>query len=266
MHALTAHQSQALDAYEALMVKHPGLFRDRIIRPIEKDRALLEAYAAEHDVVLGVAADTPSVIFIVDLVISRRADGGVLRHPYLRVVSRAQLAGGFGVVVLATIENPLLGPQGSIVLVEQERHALGARVTELPRGFGEAGISGEANALRELEEETGYIGDHARFLGSTAVDSGLTDSKVSFYHVRVMRSTSRRPEVSEAITGVRLATREELLKHVHSGEISDSFTLQALALYEICSLPASPRPARCRRQHQREHDRGGDQRQQHRKA
>lgn len=233
MSELTAHQLEALDAYEALMTKRPDLFAGRIERPIVKDRASLAAFATEHNVVLGVTVDTPFVLFIVDLVESRSTDGSVRRHPYLRVVSRAQLDGGVNVVVFATVENASLGPQGSVVLVDQERHALGACVAELPRGFGEPSLSGEANALRELEEETGYIGDHADFLGSTATDSGLTDSRVSFYHVRVTRGGARRPEVGEAIKGVRLATREELWRDIQDGNIYDSFTLQALALYEM---------------------------------
>ncbi|MGQ0649809.1 MAG: NUDIX hydrolase, partial [Gemmatimonadaceae bacterium] len=190
-------------------------------------------YMAAHDVVLGVAADTPYVVFIVDLVESRRPDGGVHRHPYLRVVSRVQIEGGTNVVVLATIDDASLGALGDVVLVVQERHALGTSETELPRGFGTPGLSGEANALRELEEETGYVGDSARFLGKTCTDSGLTDATVSFYHVPVTRRTGSSHEAAEAITGVRLAPRTEVLRLIRSGVIRDAFTLQALALYEI---------------------------------
>jgi ADP-ribose pyrophosphatase len=232
MAELTEHQRQALDAYQALIIERPGLFADRTARPIVRDPKVLAAYAAEHNVVLGVAADTPYVLFIVDLVESGLPDGGMRRHPYLRVVSRGQLDGGVNVVVLATIENSSLGTLGSIVLVDQERHALGTCETELPRGFGERGLSGEANALRELEAETGYVGAHAYLLGTTTTDSGLTDAMVSFYHVPVVRSAMRRPETEEAIRSVHLATREQVWKGILSGSIRDSFTLQALALYE----------------------------------
>jgi ADP-ribose pyrophosphatase len=239
MAELSEHQMQALDAYEALMIERPGLFAGRVARPIVRDRDLLAAYAAEHNVVLGVAADTPYVLLVVDLVESRLPDGGVLRHSYLRVVLRAQLEGGVNVVVLATIENSSLGPTGSIVLVDQERHALGTCETELPRGFGERGLSGEGNALRELQDETGYVGDHAYLLGTTTTDSGLTDAKVSFYHVPVVRRTTPRPESGEAIRRVHLAPREQLWKAIQSGDIRDGFTLQALGLYETRSRPST---------------------------
>jgi len=229
---LTDHQTEALAAYRALMVERPGLFQGRTRRPIVADLDVVGAYAAAHGVVLGVAAQTPQILLVVDLVESRRPDGGVLRHPYLRVVSRGQLEGGVNVVVLATIADPALGPVGSIVLVDQERHALGACVTELPRGFGEPGLSGEANALRELEEETGYRGRSARLLGAAAIDSGMTDASASFYHVEVIARAAARPETSEAIAGVRLATPSELWDAVRSGAVRDSFTLQALALWD----------------------------------
>jgi len=229
---LTDHQKQALAAYWALTVSHPNLFVGRPARPIVLDNEVLAEYAAEHGVVLGVAADTPFVLFIVDLVESQTADGRALRFPYLRVVARAQLDGAVNVAVIATIENPSLGRPGDLVLVEQERHAPGTRQLEFPRGFGELGLTGEQNALRELAEETGYIGDRAHFLGSTFVDSGLTDTVVSFYHVPVTSRVAATPEVSEAIHAVFLASRAETWDRIRSGEIRDSFTLQALALFE----------------------------------
>jgi ADP-ribose pyrophosphatase len=232
MAELTEHQREAIDAYEALMAERPALFAGRHARPIVRDLGALAAYAAENGVVVGVAAETPYVLFIVDLVESREPDATMRRHPHFRVVSRAQLEGGVNVVVVATIEDPSLGKKGDIVLVEQERHALGTSETELPRGFGERGLSGAANALRELEDETGYAGDHAHFLGTTCSDSGLGDGIVSFYHVPVVRRTAHRREVEEAISRVRLATREEMWKGIRSGSIRDGLTLQGLALYE----------------------------------
>jgi ADP-ribose pyrophosphatase len=229
---LTKHQVEALDAYQALIKERPDLFTGRTSRPIIKDRQALEAFAVEQNVVLGVAADTPYILLVVDLVESRLAGGGKKRHPYLRIISRAQLEGGVNVVVFATIQNPALGDPGSIVLVDQDRHALGTCETELPRGFGDPALSGAANALRELEHETGYVGDQAYLLGTTSTDSGLSDALVSFYHVPVVRSTVHHREMGEAIKRVHLVTPKELRQSIRSGAIRDGFTLQALAFYE----------------------------------
>ena len=242
MSSLSQHQSEALDAYEVLQRAHPELFRGRVVRPIVLNRDVLAAYAREHNVVLGVAVETPYVYFINDLVESRGENGAIARHPYLRVVSRGQLNGGKNVVVIATIENSELGEKGSVVFVTQERHALGESEIELPRGFGEAGLSGEANALKELAEETGYIGDHAYLLGSLYTDSGLTDSMVSFYHVPVLRIQAARPETKEAISKVSLASRAEIWKQVAAGHMRDNFTVTALSLYEVAQRGLAPGP------------------------
>lgn len=118
------------------------------------------------------------------------------------------------------------------MFVEQERHATGTVETELPRGFGEVGLTAEQNALRELREETGAIGEEAHLLGSTYTDSGIMDGMVSFYHVPITARVSSAPESQEAITGVRLASREEAWEDIMAGRIRDAFTLQAMALFE----------------------------------
>jgi ADP-ribose pyrophosphatase len=227
---LSDHQRGALDAYFALIADRPDLFENRLARPIIRDRGELEAYASRHDVVLGVAADTPYLLLVVDLVSISGRTGPAKSQPYLRVVSWAQLIGGVNVVVVATIGNAALGAIGNIVLVEQERHALGTTELELPRGFGEADLSGEASALRELAEETGFEGDRADLLGSTLTDSGVMDSSVSFYHVTVVRRSRARPEPGEAIKSVVQRGLGEVWTAIASGEIRDGFTLQGMAL------------------------------------
>jgi ADP-ribose pyrophosphatase len=229
---LTDHQRQALTAYETLAVTHPDLFTRRAARPIVRDRKLLEAYAAENNVVLGVSAQTDHALFIVDLVESRNGDGSTLRYPYLRVVLRGQLEKAVGVVVLATIADPSLGNLGDVVLVEQERHALGTRELELPRGFGEPGMSGAQNAFRELREETGYVGEEAQFLGTTYPDSGISGAYVSFYHVPVVRLEAPQREITEAIRGVSLLSVSQVWEKIRRGEVRDGFPVQALALHE----------------------------------
>jgi len=228
---LTQHQAEALVAYEKLMSEHPELFANREQRPIVKDIQALKTFAAEHDVTLGVAASTPYALFIVDLVESRTPNDYVVRHPYLRVVSCAQMSGAVNVVILATIENPSLGAIGDIVLVEQARHATGSVEMELPRGFGERGLSGEKNALKELREESGYVGERARLLGSAHPDSGLSDTRVSFFHVPVSGRRSPEAETGESIQRVKLASLKDIWNAVKAGEIRDGFTIQALALY-----------------------------------
>jgi ADP-ribose pyrophosphatase len=230
--SLTDHQRQSLDAYEDFRIRYPKAFRGRQRRPIVLDRSRLEAYAAEHGVVLGIAATTRYAHFVIDLVESSDHQGEKFVHTYLRAVNRGQLDGGTNVAVIATIEDPSLGRTGDIVLVEQERHATGSIEAELPRGFGELGLTGEQNALTELKQETGFIGSKPRLLGTALIDSGFTDSEVSFFHVPVVAKQASAREPEEAIVRLRLASPAEIWEEITAGRIRDSFTLQALALYE----------------------------------
>lgn len=232
MNPLTDHQKTALSQYRQLMASHPNLFTARALRPIVRDFDVLEAYAATHGTVLGVAAATPYSQFVVDLVESQLPDGTPHRFPYQRLISVSQLKGGTNVVVLATIENPALGEVGSVVLLEEERHATGTAELGIPRGFGEAGLSGEENALKELREESGYVGEQVSLLGSAYIDTGVTDSRIYYYHVAVTAHTPGRAEHEEAITKVSLVSFDELWASVRDGKLCDSFTLQALAFYQ----------------------------------
>jgi len=78
-----------------------------------------------------------------------------------------------------------------IVLVEQERTAVGGPVLELPAGLaGDAGAESlEAAARRELLEETGYEAGKLKELGTFTPSAGLTSEKVTFFLARGVRKT-----------------------------------------------------------------------------
>jgi ADP-ribose pyrophosphatase len=212
------------------------MFTGRERRPIVRDPRTLEAFAEKHQVVLGVVAATPYIWLINDLVQSRAAAGTEVLHPYLRVIAPpekdADPPAEGDAVVLATVAPPSAEASELIVMVEQERHSTGKLELELPRGFGEPGVSAADQALAELRQETGYFGEQARFLGATVSDSGTSDRSASFFHVPAIGRDSAARESSEAIARTVLLTRDELWKRIDSGAVRDAFTVQALALYE----------------------------------
>jgi ADP-ribose pyrophosphatase len=230
--SLSQQQREALALYLRLLDDHPGLFVGRARRPIISDPATLQTYAVEHQVVLGVAFATPYLWLINDLVQSQDASGTPLMHPYLRLISPPDATAAPGVVALATIPAPGSPSGERVVLVEQERHATGTVELELPRGFGDPGISPAAQALRELRQETGYIGADATYLGTTLTDSGSTDRSAAFFHIPVTSRAAEQPETQEAILRTVLLTVNELWKKIDSGAVHDAFTVQALAFYE----------------------------------
>ena len=237
--SLSEHQRGALDRYFGLMKSHPELFADRAGRPIVLEPARLLEFVQEHNADLGVLVETPYLWLINDLVQSRDNSGAPIYYPYLRLVAPPGLGGAVGVVALATVRHPEDAKEAeSVVLVEQERHATGSLELELPRGFAEPNEPAEVHVLEELRTETGYVGTHAEYLGTTLTDSGTTDRAVAFFHVPVTDRVAEMPESQEAIYRTMLLTRAELWSRIFSGAIRDAFTVQALALYEGRSMNA----------------------------
>ncbi|MBR0953985.1 NUDIX hydrolase [Bradyrhizobium canariense] len=228
-----------IEAYLDVLAKYPQLFEPRRYRRLVLDRARLENYAREHGVALGLTFSNDYVLVLVDLVEVGEGRTTIV-HPYFRVVSRGQLLGGHNVVVVATIADPKLGNVGDIVMVEQERHAIGRLMLELPRGFAEPGIGLEANALKELEEETGYVGVEPRLIGSIFTDTGLMDNEVHIVHASVMGRREWLPEMREVITRTLLMPADAIWSKILSGEIKDSYTLEAIGIWSRLSRGISP--------------------------
>lgn len=229
---LSEHQRGALDRYFRLMKSHPELFSDRLRRPIVREPIVLKEFAQEHNVALGVLVETPYLWLINDLVQGEDSSGATIYYTYLRIIAPPGQGETAGVVALATVRPEDAHEAESIVLVEQERHATGTLELELPRGFADPSEPAEIHVLQELKTETGYVGNLAKYLGTTLTDSGTTDRAVSFFHVPVTGRVAEMPESHEAIYRTVLLTREELWSRIFSGVVHDAFTVQALALYE----------------------------------
>jgi ADP-ribose pyrophosphatase len=77
---------------------------------------------------------------------------------------------------------------GDLVLVEQYRIPVRARVIELPAGLaGDGEHAGESllnAAARELEEETGYVAQRLEWLLECPSTAGLSDEVVTFFVAR----------------------------------------------------------------------------------
>jgi ADP-ribose pyrophosphatase len=226
----TSISGRALDAYDALIEEHPQLVAGRAMRPIVLDRREREEFVARTGTLLGVVAENPYFYVVVDLV-ARKGHPGTPSFPYVRVVQRKQLEGAPGVAIVATIASPWLGTLGDIVVVRQERHATGRLEMEIPRGFGEPGESSPDAALRELVEETGFVGARPRALGSIGPDTGIQDGFVTIFHADVIDRVTPRNEQQEAIAAVSLISPAQLAASIRDGICRDSFTVAALAFF-----------------------------------
>ncbi len=133
-------------------------------------------------------------------------------------VSRSGAAGAVCIIALRP------GPEPHIVLVEQFRPPVRAKVLEFPAGLIEPGHDVETTALRELEEETGYVGT-VRETGPPVYNSpGLTDENVCTVTVEVTGRTAMQLEPDEDIEVVELPLRnlkKELLAYAGRGVLID---------------------------------------------
>ncbi|HTV74428.1 MAG TPA: NUDIX hydrolase [Candidatus Acidoferrales bacterium] len=122
---------------------------------------------------------------------------------------------GFAIVFALT-------PRDEIVLVRQYKHGIGEGVLELPAGAIEPGESPTACAVRELAEETGYVGSPEQPEFVSAFISDPTNSNGRFYLYLVRNAQLRhaqRLDPTEEIT-VELATFDDVRRFVRNGEIN----------------------------------------------
>ena len=152
---------------------------------------------------------------------------------FLRLVRRgrwefATRKGSRGVVAIVA-----LTADEKVVLVEQERPAVGGRVIELPAGLVGDEDDAEtalAAAKRELEEETGYVAESWTRLTSGLSSGGLTDESVVFFRAENLRRVGAGGGVGgEAITVHEAPVAEVMAWLERKGEEGVRFDLKLLA-------------------------------------
>jgi len=97
-----------------------------------------------------------------------------------------------GVGIVAILEKPT-GPE--ILLQKQFRPPLDKVVIEVPAGLVDAGESAEESAVRELKEETGYVGTVSESSPVMFNDPGFCNTNLRMVHVRIdMNHPSNQPD------------------------------------------------------------------------
>lgn len=79
----------------------------------------------------------------------------------------------------------LLKPSNTLVLVKQYRPAIDGLSIEFPAGLVDKGEQHEQAALRELKEETGYVGELVSIQKPGSVSSGLTSEAIAMATVHI---------------------------------------------------------------------------------
>jgi ADP-ribose pyrophosphatase len=163
---------------------------------------------------IGIILNDPYILVLRDLV---EFPGGRLGS-YFRVLNQADLRGGEGVVVLASMNNRYL-------LLHQYRHPTRSWSFEVPRGFGEPGVPAEQQAKNEISEEIQGEIEELIDLGIYHSNTGLESNKVRLFYAKL--TSVGRPAEDEGIEGYHWASLAELEEMIANAKITDGFTIAA---------------------------------------
>jgi 8-oxo-dGTP pyrophosphatase MutT (NUDIX family) len=125
-------------------------------------------------------------------------------------------------------------PESKIVFIDQYRFGAGSITTEIPAGALNPGESPQEAAIRELEEETGYVASQWEYLGWVQPNPAFQDNRChQFLAKNAKRTGSPKLDRGESIA-VRELAIEDIVREVKEGKIRN--TLALLALSRVCNI------------------------------
>ena len=153
---------------------------------------------------------------------------GGFRNGYIRLYNRAYLEGGASGVVTMPEKD------GKILLMHNFRHATRSWQWEIPRGFGEPGVSARDQATAEIKEEIGVEVVDLVDLGVHFNNTGMEGNPVHLFLARIVAEPTVNPEIGvDALRWVSVAELEQLIA---SEEITDGFTIAAYTRAKLKGL------------------------------
>ncbi len=129
------------------------------------------------------------------------------------------------VTVIAVLDD------GRLVLVRNNRFAVGARLLEFCAGKLEPGEDPADAARRELEEETGHAAARVEALGVFYTSPGFTDERMHVFLATDLTPVPPRPEPGEDLE-VEILEPDRLEDLISRGEVVDGKTLGAYLLWK----------------------------------
>lgn len=143
-----------------------------------------------------------------------------------QIIYREHVIAGTAVVILCIKEDNM------VVMVQEERTAVRKKILSLPAGMIEEGETPEEAAIRELEEETGYLAKKATKLIGYHPTCGYSDEYVIICIAEELTKTQQHLDVGEELIKIEIPY-EELIKKIKNNEIMDSSTNMAVMYYEL---------------------------------
>jgi ADP-ribose pyrophosphatase len=118
-----------------------------------------------------------------------------------------------------------------ICLIRNHRYAVNKTLLEIPAGTIDPGEPPEACALRELQEETGYVAGRLTLLTEWWVSPGLFTERMYLFRCEDLRSGRSRLEPDESIEPVEVPW-DEAVAMALDGRIEDAKSMLAILYWE----------------------------------
>lgn len=132
-------------------------------------------------------------------------------------------AGNASVILPITDDN-------KVIMIQEPRTPIGKVILALPAGMIEEGEDASNAAIRELEEETGYLASNIEFLREYHPSVGYSDEKIKIFLATNMKKTKQHLDEEEDINVIEVPLKE-LIDMVGKNEIITASTIIALMHY-----------------------------------
>lgn len=122
---------------------------------------------------------------------------------------------------------------GKLIMVRQWRNALDRYTLEIPAGgLNSVEEPTETAAIRELEEETGYIAGKVDFLMRIHTTVAFCNEKIDIYLARDLKRQESQHLDEDEFIDIEACTLNELVQMIYDGKIEDSKTVGAIMTYK----------------------------------
>lgn len=129
------------------------------------------------------------------------------------------------VVILPVIDRD------HICILRNFRFVIDETLWEIPAGTLEPGEPIQEAAIRELEEETGYVAKKWTYLNYFYASPGVLDEKLHLFVAEDLTAGTMRPEADEQLEPVTLAWADAM-RMALDGTIKDAKTITSLLLWD----------------------------------